>query len=377
MTVITFEVATIADAVRKAALVAPTTRGEAWDKAHGLMFHVNPAEEHALTLRSTNLLMFQTEWVTALAAEGASTTWRLPSGPLSAVIAKIPAGGGRTVTFEEKDGKVEITSGKGFRCRMNMPRPDNYPVWRIFDPDELSPVPGLGRRIKLVEWAAATTATNMAYTGVRLDGKVALATDTYRAAMIPCEIDHLANPVTIPTGTLSTILKDESPALVGQGDDGLLHCMPDDWTQVSIRTIGVPWPGKVMSVLKPVFDEMIEVDRDELLRCVQVAWALDQNNRVPLLSLYIGRGELSCINESEEYGLLRDLVEISGANHPRVEYKFNPKNLVETLGSMPAKTVTLGYTQPGLSRFLYLNGGDGYEAWIGRTQPPKKGVSSA
>jgi hypothetical protein len=44
---------------------------------------------------------------------------------------------------------------------------------------------------------------------------------------------------------------------------------------------------------------------------------------------------------------------------------------------MPNKSVTLGYTQPTLGRFLYLNGGDGYEAWIGRTQPPKKGTSSS
>jgi DNA polymerase III sliding clamp (beta) subunit (PCNA family) len=378
VTSITFETATIADAVRKAALVAPTTRGEAWDMAHGVMFHLDPTAEHALTLRATNLAMFHTEWVTALHAEGKTSVWRLPSVQLAAVVTRLPIGSGRTVTMEEKDGKIIITSGKNFKCQLNMPASRDYPNWSIFDPDDLSAISGLGKRIKLVEWAAAASNANMAMTGVRLDGEVALATDTFRAAMAPCPVDHLEAPVTVPTGTLSAILKDEQTAKMGNNKDNLLFVMPDDWTQVQIRTIGVEWPTKVKAALQPIVVDTVEVDRDELLGMIQRAWALDQANRTPIISMYFGKGEVACVMQSDEIGLLRDVIEVENqADHRRIQYMFNPKNMIETLNSMPGKKVTIGYSQPSLGRMIYVSGGDGYEAWVARTQPPKKGADSS
>jgi hypothetical protein len=54
-----FENATIADSIAKASRVAPT-KGEAFDKASGILMTLDP-EEKTVTLRSTNLMVFYLE----------------------------------------------------------------------------------------------------------------------------------------------------------------------------------------------------------------------------------------------------------------------------------------------------------------------------
>jgi DNA polymerase III sliding clamp (beta) subunit (PCNA family) len=310
------------------------------------------------------------EWVQALAAEGKGTTWRLPAIPLSQVIGTLPIGSGKTVTFEETDeGKIVVTSGR-MKCQFNGIPTDTYPVWDVFDPEVLTPSAGLGGRVKQVEWACSTTQTPLI--GVHLDGKIALATDKWRAATVPCVIEQLDRPVTIPASTLSLVLKEHGTAnLAVIGTQ--LCVMPDGWSQVRVVTLAEEYPIGIRRVLNGNFEQIIEFDREELVGMINRAVSFDSTNRTPVVRLFIGKGEVAVYLLGDEVGKFRESLSLEGqAEHSRVEYIFDPKKLIEALMSAPDRKVKFGY-HLSPKPMVYINGGQGYEAWVARIHLPGGG----
>jgi DNA polymerase III sliding clamp (beta) subunit (PCNA family) len=369
-TTLTFETAAVADAIRKAAKVAPTTRGAAFDKAAGVYCQIDPTSDHPLVVRSTNLNIFYMEWVQALAAEGKGTTWRLPSIPLSQVIGTLPIGTGKTVTFEEMDdGKIVVTSGR-MKCQFNGMPADTYPLWDVFDPEVLTPASGLGGRIKQVEWACSPGEVPLI--GVHLDGKIALATDRWRAATAPCVIEQLDQPVTIPSSTLSTVLKENGTANIAVIGSQLC-VMPDGWTQIRVVTLGQEYPTGIRRILNANFEQIIELDREELVGMINRAVSFDSTNRTPVIRLFFGKGELAVYILGDEVGRFRESLDVEGqSQHARVEYMFDPKKLIEALMSAPDRKIKFGYHLDP-KPMIYINGGQEYEAWVARIHLPGGG----
>lgn len=364
MTRVIFEAAVIADAVRKAARVAPTVRGAAFDKAAGMLFEVDPDQDPPVVLKATDLQTQHSEWVSAVEATGTSARWRLPSVTMSQVIGMLPLRSDRTVVMDDSSGKVEITSDR-MRCRYNEMRVDTFPDWRPFDPDSLVQAEGIGGCVKKVEWAALNGVTSSAISGVHLTGEVAMATDRSKAARVPCALD-LKQPVTIPAGTLSVLLNESAGVKVGTNGSQLL-LMPDDWTQLRVQMMAVEYPPTVLK-LKNEFDCYGDVDRDELMGLVSRAVSVDHGNRTPLVTILLGKGELVAYIQSEEVGLFRDAIQMKEGGTRRVEYVFNPSNLTSTVGSCPSKVVRVGYDNAPKSMISVCT--PGYEAWVARTRRP-------
>lgn len=370
MTKAVFETAALADAIKKASRIAPS-RGQAFDKANGIVMVVDPASGMVI-VKATDLLVFSMEWISTLEAEGEPVAWRVPSRVFSAVIAGLPIGTDKTVTLEEKQtGRLtmlHMTAGRT-RAKFNLQMMDYYPVWDPFDPADLKEVDDLGGRIKMAEWAAAK-GDEPPLSGVHFNGQHVIACDRYRLAVVDMPIPHLDEPVTVPAGMLGTILKQTGEVHIGI-KDGFLLMMPDETTQVKAVVFGVEYPP-VERIKVRDHPAHVRVRKAPLLDIMQRASTFAGTDRFPILRLFFGKEEIAAMMDTREVGTLADLIEVPGyCDHPRHEIKFTPSNIIEAVEAAPNDEITIGYDPGNSMKFLHIDGGSGYETWIA----PRKDLS--
>lgn len=356
---VTFETATLADSVRKAAKVAPA-KGQAFDKAAGLLLTV---AADVTTIRATNLEVYYTEWIDTVSTEGDLVKWRLPAQLFASVVSSLPIGSGKQVTLTQVEkGQILLTSGRT-KARFNLIDETYYPSWTAFDPLSLTEVADLGGRIAQVEWAASANSADVPKNGIYLDGKLAVATDGYRLAAVPLEIPTLEAPVVVPAGVLSSVLPKSGD--VGLGIDGTqVLLMPDESTQIRAVTFGQKYPNVAM-VMKDDYPAFITLKRNDLIEIMGRALNFTGSDRFPTMRVFIGAEEIAVMIQNQEIGLLGDVVEVPGqATHARKEFKFTPKNIMDALSSGPNDQVTLGYYPENANKIFYVDGGSGYKAWV-------------
>lgn len=363
---VTFENATFADSVQKAARVAPT-KGEAFDKASGIILEVD-ADEGTVTLRSTNLYIFYLEVVDVVEIEGEGI-WRLNANNLSAVASKLPIGSGKLVTLEQKGGEVHLKSGRTV-AKFRMMDAEYFPDWKAFDPEQLEIVPDLGARIQQVEWAAMTD-HEVLYSGIHLDGTHVMATDRIRAAMAPCEAEPIFRPITIPAGILKPIMTNLRDVAVGI-EDGMFLLMPDVSTQVRTRIYDKEYP-KIQRIFEQEFPQSVKFRKTALLEIIERAVIFAQSDRSPKMQFIIGKNEIAVMC-SDDMGLLGDAIELSGdqADHPRHKIVFTPKNLTDAVAASPSDEVELFYDTSKSDKAVKIDGGSGYLAMV---QPRKEATT--
>lgn len=366
MTKVVFETATIADSLRKAERVAPS-KGQAFDKAAGIVLEIHPGTDYPVIIRATNLDVYYMEWVDCISAEGPTTVWRVPSKLVAGAVGSLPIGTGKTVTFEEKiesNGVAKhlaITSGRT-KAKLNLIDPEYYPVWEPFDPDLLTQVPDLGGKIGLVEWATAKNDFSF-FSGVHLDGDQIVATDKHTLARVSLKMGLLDRPVTIPAGVLTTVLKQTGDVGVATSEHQL-YIMPDEHTQLRTVIFAGDYP-KTTKITRTEWPDTITLRKSELLEIINRA-VLFNMSRIPKIRLFIGKEEIAVMMQDADIGMLGDVIEVPGqALHARGELKFNPNNLKKALESAPNEEVTLGYDFEKLGvGAVYVNGGSGYEVWV-------------
>lgn len=365
MTSVTFETATIADAIRRAARIAPGKAGIAFDKAAGLYFEINPAEEAKCIIRATNLDAFHMEVIAVISAEGDATCWRLPSQLLASVVGSLPPQSGSQVTFTQEGRKVVVRQ-KRMKSSMNLIDDDSFPDWEMFDASALTPVQGLGQRVGMVEWAATSDGTPP-LAGVYLDGEHAYATDRYRLARVPCKIG-LEKPIVIPSGILGQCLKSMGDTDIGLSGTQLLLA-PDAWTQLRTVIYETLYPPVKRMFDETKFEAFVEINKADLLEKLSRAGNYAGSDRNPVLNTYWGKGELAVMMSNGEIGLFGDVIECPGQlDHKRVEIKFTPKNLIDALNHAPESKVKMHYdfteTDPRISRNIKIEGGAGFECLV-------------
>ena len=371
MTQVTFETATIADAVRRAAKIAPGKAGHAFDKAAGILLEINPGAEAKCLIRATNLEAFHTEVVAVVDAQGEPTRWRLSSILMNNVVGSLPPKSGSHVRFVQDGNVLRVQVGK-LRASMVLMDEESYPDWEMFDSSTMTQVPALGSRIAMVEWAASSDSIPPTC-GVYLDGQFAVATDRYKLARVPCKF-QIERPVIIPAGILGGALRTMGETGVRVGSTQLLLA-PDDWTQLRMMVYDMGY-FPVHKVFETEFEHVAEVSKADLLEKLNRAGTYAGAERNPLLRTFWGKGELAVMMENAEVGLIGDVIEVPGAlDHARVEIAFTPKYLIETLNNAPDSKVRLHYsTSPvGLKQpYIKVEGGSGYEVWVMKrvaTQP--------
>lgn len=360
-TSVTFETAALSTALKKTASVAPKS-GTALDKAAGVMIEIDPSTEVAL-VRATNTEVFYMEWVTTKTASGEASNWRLPAHLMNTLVGNLPIGSGKEVTFtQDNPNFIHMKSGRT-QARVNLivTEYNLYPDWGTFDPSSLTTVENLGIKLSQVEWAAARD-NEPPFTGVYMDGESLICTDRYRIATVPCKIT-LPEPITVPAGILGNLLSNTGEVAVGSDGNQIL-LMPEDRVQIRATIYGDKYPNVKKFLTSDQPNEM-EVNKKDLLEVISRAEAFNGLNRTPTLRLFIGAEEISVRMNNEEVGLFADVVEIPGhATHERQEFRFTPKNLVDSLAAAPSERVTIKYNKEKPVDAFYINGGSGYESWV-------------
>lgn len=358
-TTITFEAATIIDAVRKAAQVAPGKSGVAFDKASGLLLHVTPSQDVKCLIRATNLDIFYSEVVGSLSQDGPDTVWRLPAQLLNEIIGTLDIKSGNTIAFKQDGNQVHVSSGR-MKAKFRTMDASYYPDWEMFDQVSMTTVQNLGGKISLVEWAAAA-GTGPPFGGIYLDGESVIATDRYKLVRVPLEAD-LPHPVLIPVGLGSMLRQMGDTQLQVAGNQ--LQLMPDDYTQIAAVLFDSAYPP-VASVMRTDYPEFIDVSKTLLAGIITRATKMAGADRMPIVDLYLGKGEVAAFLENVEQGLVGDVVELPGqASHPRVKLRFTPQYLLTSLNKSPSERVKIGYDPSDSDRVIYIDGGSGYEAWV-------------
>lgn len=355
---VTFENATFQDSIQKAARVAPT-KGEAFDKASGLLICLDP-DEGTVTLKATNLFVFYLEVVDAVEVTGEGT-WRLNSMLISQVASKLPIGSGKYVTLEQKGGEVHLKSGRTVAKFRTMDA-SYYPEWEAFDPDALEMVPDLGARISQVEWAAMTD-HEVTYSGIHMDGENVMATDRIRAAMAPCEAEPIYKPITIPAGILKPVISNLRDVAVGI-EDGMFLMMPDVSTQLRTRIYDKEYP-KITQVFSQTWPNLAKFRKQEFLEIVERAVIFAQRDRSPKMKFIIGKNEIAVMCSDSEMGLLGDAIELNGyADHARHTILFTPRNLTDAVSAAPSNEIEIHYNTENVMQPIKIDGGSGYEAIV-------------
>lgn len=371
MTSVTFETAAVADAIRKAAAIAPTKAGQAFDKAAGIVMEVYPIEGFVI-IRATDTNTFSMEWVTPAGIDGDTVSWRLPSAVVNSYIGKLPASSGRTVTFTQEGSDVHIVSGAA-KMKVRLLDISIYPNWTSYDTEGMSNVTDFGARVGSVEWAASRDNQKL---GLRFDGESLVATDGFRMAMVPLKIDGLPHGVTLSPDAFKGIIKSQGSVDIKMSEErNLLYIMPDDTTQLQISILGEDYPNVARGQWREHTDH-ITLKKAQLIEIVDRVSSIIDAERNPVLDIWFGRGQIAVRMAETELGHIGETLDLyqQAQHEKRYQMRMNPKYLLAALNGSPNDDVTISYNQVGMDRprveaNLYINGGSGYEVWLAPVTP--------
>lgn len=360
---VTFETASIADAVSKATRVAPT-KGAAFDRSAGILFELRPSDPtHTITVKATNLDVTYLQWIDPISMEGDEGDWRVPSTLLAGILAGLPMGAGQKVVIAEKANEKDvliITSGKIKAKIRTMPDVGSFVRWDPFDPVPLVNVAGFATRVAQASWACDRETAP--YTGVHIDGTHIVATDRYRLVKVPCTVP-VDEPITVPLDVIAPIMRNLTDARV-RAHEGRLQIMPDSHTQITSTIFGVSYP-----VLAPITDvtpkATMTLDRDILVDAMNRMLVLAKGERYPVSRLTVGNGAIEVHMNVPEVGEMEDTVSVAeGAAHDPYTIYFTPQNLVEGLNHASNPKVIVGYDPTSPRMPWRVDDGSGYLSWI-------------
>lgn len=368
MTLVEFEIAGLNDALKRAARIAPT-KGKQLETYAGLMFEIIPeTEEDSATviLRATNGDVFYREWLVPDRIEGDATEWRLPSVLVSNVVNSLPQS--KRVIFTDTDdrARMEIKCGKLKATCRKIP-PQHYPDWEYIDPDALSLVAGFGARLEQVGW---TVGDNPPLNGIHITGAEMVATDRYRLARTPMQIDTLAEPITVPASVLAPIMKQVVDTRLGVVGNHLC-LMPHDQMEIMCTIFDENFP-KVQRIIDTDFDSMIMFDKAKCKGLIERVMAAGSTDRQVALECLIGDGRLELRLFDDEHQVSDSITLEGQCEHPVVHYKFTPQNFTDAVGKAPGDMIMFHYTEGDPLKIVKFESSDNYEVWV----IPRAGVGS-
>lgn len=371
MTKVVFETATLIEAVRRAANLAPT-KGAAFDKAAGIIVEVLPGEKEVL-FRATDDVTFMTHWVKPSSIDAsADTVWRLPSGPFSGVVAKLRPTG--QVLLEQEGTGLNLTSGRT-RARIQLMDAKTYPRWDVFDEDTLVSVENIGTAIRAVQWAASDQIDG-SLDGVHFNGEYAVATNRYRVCRYPVKIGDLGDEgITLAPQSAKAI--SDMKGEVRFGTDGhQAFFMPDDDTQIRATMYGDKYMNPKM-VYEIEYSDKIRLQAPDFIRMIDLTDQITSGDRsMPSLRFWIGKQQIAVIAANDEVGQVRDILDVPGQalHEHRVEIKISPVELSKALQNGEGNNVTLHYNsdmqyvgsgkEGRIKRVLRIDKDGGYQAWV-------------
>lgn len=359
---VTFETASIADAIAKATRVAPT-KGAAFDRSAGILFELRPSNPRKVTVKATNLDVTFLHWIDPISLVGDDGDWRVPSTLLAGILAGLPMGAGQRVTIAEKENEKDVlilSAGKIKAKIRTYPNADSFVKWEPFDATLLENVSGFATRVAQASWACDRETAP--YSGVHMDGEQIIATDKYKLVAVPCKVP-VSTPITVPLDVIAPIMRNLTDAKV-RATDKHFEIMPDSHTQITATIFGVTYPD-LGPFTAAVPARTMKLDRDLLVDAIQRMLVLAKGERYPVSRLTVGNGAIEVHMTVPDVGEMEDTVSVAeGADHDPYTIYFTPQNLVEGLNHAANPKVTVGYDPANPRSPFRVDDEAGYKSWI-------------
>lgn len=364
MTKVTFDAASLADAVGKAGRVAPT-KGPAFDRAAGLLFEVD-FDTRVATIKATDLDIAYMQRVEYLTAEGNSCTWRVPAQLVAGSVNALPLGSGAQVELFDQEGWLYVRAGK-FLGKFAMMDPQTFPILETFDTEGMLPANEFAQKAEQVAWAAETSKQSP-LGGVHIDGKNLVGCDKYCLAITPCEIP-IEDPVTVPLWNLASLLKSASDVRMRAADTKLLLAL-DAETRATSSLVEGAFPN-YHGLRRDSFAGKIKVNKTELTDALNRLMTLVRAERQPRLNIsFVGDAlikEVVLDMDIPQVGRMRDSVAGDMDFDEKFEYTFNPTKLTQAIEACKGDSVTLGFGSQDANSHkkpLCVQDASGYECYV-------------
>lgn len=343
-TKVTFDNPTLADAVNKASRIAPT-KGAAYDKASGIVFVVNTAQQ-MISVRATNLECSFMQDIPCMSASGDDTSWRIPSAVLGGIVGQLEMGEGKVTEFIDRgDKSIRLKSDK-LVVKLALLDASQFPqVFEYFDSDGMTPANALAHRVEQVSWSTDPKSTAMA--GVRIDGKRLLGCNQYTIAAVGCEI-ALQNPITVPLSSLAQVLKTGSDVRC-RAVDRVLQILLDDNTRATTTLINAPYPP-LDKAMRTNFTGVIQVHRQSFVDKLSRMMVLIRQERIPKVHLEINGSTLIKMitfdMEVPDLGRIQDSLDFVSDYEDVHKIAFAPRMLLDGASNAKGDILSISFGHP-------------------------------
>lgn len=310
-TTVIFDCAALDDAVSKASRIAPK-KGDAFDKAAGIVFDIDTNNNFA-TIRATDLEINYEQRVKILEAKGSPTVWRIPSSILQGITSNLPMAEGAVVEFIDRDDPsvIRFKSGR-MVAKLAVMKADDFPRIPSFEAEGMTPAQDLSQRVEQVAWA--TDPKSPLLGGIHMDGRRIIGCNSTTLAVVECPV-ALDEPVTVPLGTLTALLKTATDIRV-RAEGNRFEMMLDSDTKASTRILEGLYP-KVDGVMRPVSEFLgtVRIHRQQFQETLDRMMVMVQNEKSPSLALdFNGTGLINLLTFDMEItgtGRMQDSIDVS------------------------------------------------------------------
>lgn len=359
-TVVEFNNATLADAIKRANIVAPT-KGRELDMFKGFVIDLIPGEDYVI-LRTTNGELFYAEFLYPEIEDlEHPTTWRVPSGSCHGIVSNLKTKG--TVKFKDEGGKLRITSGR-MRASLPLIRSDDYPELTqfLYEQENMLTVQGFGSRLDQVGWATADD--NLP------PGCAVVMTDTYLAATNRAVLARVPNKfefndgrekVVIPYRSVAPLLRTMEEVQLGvQGGHMVVSPTEDIFIKFSMFEDKFPPVEKAMDRAQ---EEVLSFSREEVADVLTRVTRIGTTDRQVALEIWIGGQTMTLsIKDRDSAEEIDESVQLlQGGDHELVRFMFSVENFSETINKFPGKTLTMEYSPSKPTSTVKMFNDAGYE----------------
>lgn len=363
MTAVEFTNATLADAIKRANIIAPT-RGRELDMYKGFVIDVYPDEEY-VTLRTTNGQLYYTEFLYPESIEcDKATTWRVSSISTHGVVSNLPIT--KVCTFRDEGSKLRITSGR-MRATIPLLRGGDYPSPDefMFEPEGMFHMTGFGAALDLVGWAASNDGLPPRC-GIYMDSDYVCATNMWVLARVPNKYEFADGRdfVVLPYATLAPILRSIEELDVGVLGNNLIISPTED---IFIKCgLFEPRFDPVNRVMDKEYTSSVVFDKEEMTGVLSRVSKIGSSDRQVSLDVYIVGDSMTLSvkdrNSSEEIEESIDLAE--AVDHEMVKYMFSIEYFTEAVAKAQGKAITFNYSPDIPKSIVKFSTDSGYEVCV-------------
>lgn len=350
------EAGTIADAITKAARIAPARSSITFEKCAGVLIE---RSGDGLRICATDLSCSYSQRIGVLEAGDEPFAVRLPSDIAAGLIGNLPMGSGSEVILELNGRELKVRCGRA-RVMFRTMDADTFPKVREFDEDGLVEVEGFTRRVKQIAWAADRKQAPI--TGIFADGEVLAATDGKRVAFVPCPMP-VERPVSAPLAPLTSVLKFAEDVRV-RVTDRRFEIVPGDDVQLTATLYEQAYPD-VRRVL-PAADDLAatarferDAFRDSLTRMIAFVKADDS----PQMQVTFLAGEIHLDITLPDVGELHEEFDCDEGPDEPIEMLFDPKMLSGILTNAARESMSIAMTTNALHPVRFTDA-SGFLAWV-------------